>query len=90
MGIEIGFSSSFKTAFKRRIYKKKELEYKFWKKLEIFKENPFDATLRTHKLSGELEGLWSFSIKYDCRIVFKFLTGNKVLLIDIGAHDEIY
>jgi len=42
------------------------------------------------KLSGELDELWSFSVEYDCRIVFKFLEENRVILIDVGTHDEVY
>jgi len=89
MEIEIGFSSSFKKAFKKRIYKREE-EEKFWEKLEKFKRNPFNPILRTHKLSGELEGLWSFSVEYNCRVIFKFINSSKALLIDIGTHEEVY
>jgi mRNA-degrading endonuclease YafQ of YafQ-DinJ toxin-antitoxin module len=42
-------------------------------------------------LGSELKGLWSFSVEYDCRVIFQFLERNtKVLLIDIGSHDEVY
>ena len=46
--------------------------------------------LRTHKLSGKLEGLWAFSVDEDCRVVFEFIGEDRVLLIDIGSHDEVY
>ena len=49
---EIGFRSSFRRAFKKRIKGHKELEAKFWQKVEIFIKDPFDRTLRTHRLSG--------------------------------------
>ena len=90
MKIEIGFSSSFKRAFKKRIIIDKELERLFWKKMEVFSNNPHEPSLRTHKLSGGLEGLWSFSINYGLRVTFKFLDKDKVLLIDIGSHEEVY
>jgi len=90
MRIEIGFGSSFKRALKKRIRRDEKLESNLWQSLEKFCQNPFDPALRTHKLSGELEGLWSFSVEYDCRVIFQFLEGNKVLLIDIGSHDEVY
>jgi len=41
-------------------------------------------------LSGELQGLWSFGVDYDCRVIFKFVEANKVLLMDIGSHNEVY
>ncbi|MGR3309192.1 MAG: type II toxin-antitoxin system RelE/ParE family toxin, partial [Candidatus Brocadiales bacterium] len=71
MKIEIGVSSSFRRAFKKRI--DKEPERLFWKKMEVFRSNPYEPSLKTHKLSGELEGLWSFSINHDVRVIFKFM-----------------
>ena len=88
--IEVGFSSSFKKAFKRRIRFSKDLENRFWDRLEIFMNSPYDARLKTHKLSGELKDLWSYSVEYDIRIIFSFVNKNKVLLVDIGTHDEVY
>ena len=88
--IEVAFTSSFKRAFKRRIKDNKVLETRFWDRVETFQNNPFDQTLRTHKLSGRLKDLWSFSIEYDLRVVFTFLEGEQALFIDIGTHEEVY
>ena len=41
MKIEIGFSSSFKRAFKKRIRGNEKLEASFWERLEKFTKNPF-------------------------------------------------
>ena len=60
------------------------------KRLEIFRVNPLDARLRTHKLSGGLQEYWSFSIEYDVRVVFQFATKNRAVFQDIGTHDEVY
>ncbi|MDO8733930.1 MAG: type II toxin-antitoxin system RelE/ParE family toxin [Elusimicrobiota bacterium] len=51
--------------------------------------NPFDTSLKTHKLKGELEGFWSYSVNYQYRILFRFIKGDEVLYYDIGTH-EIY
>jgi mRNA-degrading endonuclease YafQ of YafQ-DinJ toxin-antitoxin module len=56
----------------------------------MFAKNPFQPRLRTHKLTGKLDGLWAFSVNFDCRVIFKFLSKNEVLLIEIGGHDEVY
>ncbi len=88
--IEIAFSSSFKKIFKKKIKGNEELEIKFWKAIQTFISDPFDASLRTHKLSGQLKDLWSFSVEYDTRIVFYFEEKNKAVLINIGKHDEVY
>ena len=52
----------------------------------LFRTNPFDARLRTHKLSGALRGFWSFSIDYRYRIIFEFIEPEKVLFHSIGDH----
>ena len=66
------------------------LKKRFWKAMELFSRNPFHPRLRTHKLSGKLDGLWAFTVAYDCRVVFKFLNGDEVLLVDVGSHEEVY
>lgn len=58
--------------------------------MELFSKNPFNPKLRTHKLTGRLDGLWAFSVAYDCRVILRFLTKDEALLIDIGGHDEVY
>jgi addiction module RelE/StbE family toxin len=90
MKLEIGFSASFKRAFKKRISPDPECEKLFWKKVEVFIANPNHPSLKTHKLSGVLEGLSSFSINHDIRVIFKPADKNRVLLMDIGSHDEVY
>ena len=83
------FSSAFKRAFKKRIAGQKDLEGKFWKRVQIFTVDPFDPRLRTHKLSGRLSELWSFSIAYDLRVIFYFLPQNRAMFENIGSHDEV-
>ncbi len=54
-------------------------------------DDPFAASLKTHRLTGKLGGCWAFSVDNDCRVVFLFIKGyQKVLLLDIGSHDEVY
>lgn len=56
---------------------------------EVFRKDPFHPLLKTHKLSGKLKNLWSFSITFHHRILFEFVDKDKVLFIDVGGH-EIY
>jgi len=89
--MEVSFSESFKKVFIKRV-KSTEIESAFWIKLELFVDDPFDARLKTHKLSGKLKNLWSFSIEYDLRVVFYFTKDKpkKAIFVDIGTHDEVY
>ena len=93
--MKLTWDSSFKRAFKRRTRNQVELQEKIFRVLEQLARDPFYPALRTHKLSGQLEGLWACWVEYDCRIVFAFTqhpeTGEDVIaLIDIGTHDEVY
>ena len=89
--MEVSFSDSFKKVFQKRI-KSTEIENEFWNRLEIFINDPFEAKLKTHKLSGKLKDLWSFSIEYDLRVVFYFTNDKpkRAVFVDIGTHDEVY
>ena len=88
--IKIVWDQGFKKIYRKKVKNDSELNERFWAGLKTFSKNPFDRRLKTHKLTGKLEGLWAFSVAYDCRVVFKFLSSAEVLLIDIGSHDEVY
>ena len=88
--IEIVPTSAFRKAFKRKVRGNKTLEVRFRERVAIFQNDPFDPRLRTHQLSGQLQGLWSFSIAYDARVVFSFTEPRRVLFVDIGTHEEVY
>lgn len=85
----IFWSASFKRAYRKHVIGTSD-ESLFERRIGLFIEEPFGASLFAHKLSGKLEGLWAFTISYDCRVIFKFLSESEVLLIDIGSHDEVY
>ena len=89
--MEIAFSGPFKKAFGKRI-KGTQHEEEFWRSIELFTIDPFSLGLKTHKLSGKLKGLWSFSVEYDLRVVFYFTKDKpiKAVFVDIGNHDEVY
>ena len=84
---KIIFDSSFEKNFKN--YKKKLSEKKLDKlreRLIIFKDNPFNPCLKTHKLKGNLKNYWSFSVNYSDRILFRFIDSETVFFIDVGDH----
>jgi addiction module RelE/StbE family toxin len=89
--MEVSFSSSFKKSFKKRI-QGIESEDAFWKKVDMFINDPYHLQLKTHKLSGKLKDLWSFSVERDLRVVFYFTKDKppKAIFVDIGSHDEVY
>ena len=53
----------------------------------IFKANPFNPILKTHKLKGKLRNYWSYSVDFQHRVIFRFIDSETVIYYDIGAHD---
>ena len=82
--ISISRSSHFIRSLKRLPL---ELQAETVEREKIFGTDCFDPKLKTHKLSGKLKNQWSFSVNYQYRILFEFLSKNEVLFIDIGDHD---
>lgn len=81
--IEILYSPTFAKNYKKiPILIRKKAE----KKEKIFRIDPFTPSLKTHKLTGKLSEYWSFSVDYKYRIVFRFISTQKVLLVDVGTH----
>ena len=52
----------------------------------IFRSDAFDSRLGTHKLKGQLEGLWSYLIDRSFRVLFEFSAADAVLYHDVGSH----
>jgi addiction module RelE/StbE family toxin len=95
MMMEVVWSSGFKRSFKKIIKKNPQLKNKIIDVLNLLADDPFTPSLKSHKLGGDLAGLWSCSVTYDCRIIFNFSEDEQllemvILLIDIGSHDEVY
>lgn len=75
-------------SFVRRIKKlPKRLQDEIFEKIELFKSNPKDISLKVHPLHGKFSGSYSFSISYEYRIIFEYQGKNNVILLDFGDHD---
>lgn len=82
----IYYSSKFAKEYKKLPLKVKLLAEK---REKIFRTDPFDPQLKTHKLTGKLKEYYSFSIDYQYRIIFEFADKNTIWFHSIGTH-EIY
>lgn len=56
-------------------------------KEKVFRKDPFDPRLHTHKLTGRLRDFWAFSIDYSHRIIFEFAEADIVYFHSVGSHD---
>ena len=54
---------------------------------KLFRVNPFDLKLKTHKLHGTMKEYWAFSISYNYRIGFTFIDSDLIRFHAIGSHD---
>ena len=67
----------------------KKLQEEAAEKIDLFKHSKNHAVLKVHKLHGKFSPCFSFSVNYKTRIVFQYISKNKVALLSIGDH-EIY
>jgi len=81
--MKIYYSSKFAKEYKTLPVKVKE---KAEEKEKIFRKNPFDKRLETHKLSGPLKDFWSFSIDRKYRIIFEFADEKTIWFHVVGDH----
>lgn len=83
--MEIIYSSKFAREYKKLSNNIKDIAEEQEK---IFRENPFDPRLKTHKLKGKLSGFLSFSIGYKYRIIFEFAKDKDIIYFhSVGDHD---
>lgn len=57
---------------------------------EWFRENPNDLRLKTHALTGNLRGYFSFSITRGKRVKYILVGDDKAIFVDVGSHEEVY
>lgn len=88
--MKIELSSKFRKAYKRLAAKKPEVAVIALEKILLFSQQPNNPILKFHKLQGEYEGLYSFSVEYDVRIIVDLISSNEAMLLMIGSHDEVY
>ena len=51
--------------------------------------DPRDPLLRTHKLKGDLDAYWAFTVDDDLRVLFRW-AGDEAFLVNLGSHDQVY
>ncbi len=81
--MEVLFTPHFKRSAKRLPVSMREIVEV---RLSIFLKDPFAPTLKTHKLTGKLNGYWAFSIDHRIRVIFAFEGTVRAVLHEIGDH----
>jgi mRNA interferase YafQ len=86
-------TTAFARALRRFLKRHRDAADDIRESLELLSADAFDTRLKTHKLTGELDGAWACSAGYDLRILFEFVEQDRaeaILLLSIGTHDEVY
>jgi addiction module RelE/StbE family toxin len=76
---------------KKFLKKHPDMLKKYEKTIYLLESTPYHPSLRLHKLKGNLNEFYSMSIDMNYRIIIDFvIIEDKIFLIDIGEHDEVY
>jgi mRNA-degrading endonuclease YafQ of YafQ-DinJ toxin-antitoxin module len=93
--MKIGWTPKSIRAFKRLVQRNPQLRLSIEQTLLQMAADIYHPSLKTHKLMGNLEDVWSCSIDYSHRILFEFLPDPEtdemaILLLNVGSHDDVY
>lgn len=85
--MEIVYSSKFIREYKKLPDNIKDIAEQ---QETLFRKNPFDPKLKTHKLNGKLQDFLSFSIGYKYRIIFELSKDKKTAYFHSAGDHDIY
>lgn len=91
MRYELIVADRYLKKLRKFVKKHPEVLSQYAKTIVLLENNPQHPSLRLHKLQGKLNDYYSISINMNYRIIVDFIIkNNQIILIDIGAHDEVY
>ena len=71
--------------------KHRDLVPKFKETIEKLITDPFENSLKTHKLKGNLSDYHACSLTYQYRIILTIeIKDEEIILVNIGTHDDVY
>lgn len=84
---QIEFSKTFEKQLKKLKTSQKD---RFYERLMLFEQDPYDRTLRNHALKGKWIGYRSIDIAGDLRALY-YVDGEKIVIFAfIGTHSQLY
>ncbi|WP_243374488.1 plasmid stabilization protein [Geotalea sp. SG265] len=91
MSFRIIYTHSYIKRASKFIKRHPEILSQYEKTLKLLELNPFHPSLRLHCLDGPLQELHSVSINISYRITIEFIMEEgKIILVNVGSHDEVY
>ncbi len=91
MTFQLVYTEKFEKRAIRFLKQHPDVKQKYLKTLQLLELNPHHPSLRFHRLSGKLQKYHSASIDMFYRITLEFeIRDNMIILVDVGAHDDVY
>jgi proteic killer suppression protein len=91
MTFQLVYTEKFEKRAIRFLKQHPDVKQKYLKTLQLLELNPQHPSLRLHRLSGKLKAYHSASIDMFYRITLEFeIHENMIILVDVGAHDDVY
>ena len=87
--ITIKRSKTFRKHFRARIAPNKNLTQQFADRVYLFTQGERGHPLNDHALQGNKEGLRSFSIRGDVRVIYT-IEDDGIVFLDVGSHNQVY
>jgi len=88
---QLVFTETYLKREKKFLKNHTDLIERYKKVLRLLELNPNHPSLRLHKLKGKFSDKYSVSITMNYRIILTFtIVKDEIVLIDVGAHDDIY
>jgi len=85
--MDVRYDSSFVKSVKKL---PKDIQRALAKKILYLQDNPFDSRLHTKQLSTPLEGIFSFRINREYRVLFRFDSPTAVFLLSTKHRKDVY
>jgi mRNA-degrading endonuclease YafQ of YafQ-DinJ toxin-antitoxin module len=87
----LGRTDTFLRTARRFLQRRPQLRTPVSQVLAQIEKDPFASRLRTHALSGRLEGLHAVRVTHSVRLVVRIdVSAHEVVLLDLGSHDDVY
>jgi len=81
---------NFKKSYKKRIANNPQLVKKTEERIILFQNDRTDPILKDHQLTGARNAFRAFRVTGDIRIIYLPVSGDHIILIDIGTHNQVY
>lgn len=85
--MRIAKGKQFEKQYKRLSPK---IQKHFTERLRLFLGDKNHPLLHVHGLAGKYDGLYSFNVTADIRVIYDDSYSNVIILVYIGSHSELY